>query len=244
MRALLLILAFTPALLLDAPSFAKASEGEQEKKPEPKKKPDPKTWMAKRGELLWEEKFEDGKWSKEWNKYKGNFVVEGDAVKSAEIAADGHHPAMSRKLGGDNNVIVQFSFKSDGSPWMGFAIDDKEHVARLIISPDQFKIVKMSGTGPTTKGTDVDSKRLKLNDGAWHTVVWEIVGKEMVATIDDKDMVLGKADDITPTRTRCELINGGQFAWWKDVKVWQAEVDDKWPAKRTQILSMLKKKPY
>ena len=51
-----------------------------EKKPEPKKKPDPKTWMCKRGELLWEEKFEDGKWSKEWNRYKGNFVVEGDAV--------------------------------------------------------------------------------------------------------------------------------------------------------------------
>ena len=151
---------------------------------------------------------------------------------------------MSRKLGGDNNVVVQFSFKSDGSPWMGFALDDKEHVARLIISPDQFKIVKMSGTGGTTKGVDVDTKRVKLNDGNWHTVVWEIVGKEMVATIDDKDMVIGKADDLTPTRSRCELINGGQFAWWKDIKVWKAEEDDKWPAKRAQLLAMLKKKAY
>ena len=117
MRTLALILVFSPILLVDA----------QDKKPEPKKKPDPKTWMCKRGELLWEEKFEDGKWSKEWNKYKGNFVVEGDAVKSNELAADGHHPAMSRRLGGDNNVIVQFSFKSDGSPWLGFALDDKEN---------------------------------------------------------------------------------------------------------------------
>jgi hypothetical protein len=57
-------------------------------------------------------------------------------------------------------------------------------------------------------------------------------------------MVIGKADDMTPTRSRCELINGGQFAWWKDVKVWKAEVDDKWPAKRPQLLAMLKKKPY
>jgi len=236
MRALLFVLALSPLLFLDA--------GAQDKKPEAKKKPDPKTWMCKRGELLWEEKFEGGAWSKEWNRYKGNFVVEGDAVKSAEIAADAHHPAMARKLGGDNNVVVQFSFKSDGSPWMGFALDDKEHVARLIINPDQFKIVKMSGTGGTTKGTDVDAKRAKLNDGAWHTVVWEIVGNEMIATVDDKDMVIGKADDMTPTRSRCELINGGQFDWWKDVKVWKAEVDDKWPAKRPQLLSMLKKKPY
>ena len=236
-RHLALILALTPALLFSA--------GAQEKKPEAKKKekPDGKVWMCKKGELLWEEKFDEGKWSKEWNRYKGNFVVEGDAVKSAEIAADAHHPAMSRKLGGDNNVIVQFSFKSDGSPWMGFALDDKEHVARLILNPDQFKIVKMSGTGGTTKGSDIDSKRMKLNDGAWHTVVWEIFGDEMIATIDDSQMVLGKAEGLTPTRSRCELINGGQFAWWKDIKVWKGEADDKWPQKRAQLMQMLHKKP-
>ncbi len=227
------------ALLL-TPSFLSA----QDKKSDPKKKekPDGKVWMVKRGELLWEEKFEGGAWSKEWNKYKGNFVVEGDAVKSAEIAADGHHPAMSRKLGGDNNVVIQFTFKDDGSPWMGFSLDDKEHVARLILNPDQFKIVKMSGTGPTTKGSDVDSRKMKLSDGAWHTVVWEIYGDEMVATIDDTQMVLGKAEGMTPTRSRCELINGGQWAWYKDIKVWKAEADDKWPAKRAAILQSLKKK--
>jgi hypothetical protein len=231
----ILALALFPALLLSAHA--------QEKKADPKKpKPDPKVWMCKRGELLWEEKFEDGKYSKEWNKYKGNFVVEGDAVKSAEVAADGHHPAMSRKLGGDNNVIIQFSFKVDGAPWMGFALDDKEHVARLILNPDQFKIVKMSGIGGTTKGVDVDVRRTKLNDGTWHTVVWEIYGEEMVATIDDQQMVIGKAEGLTPTRSRCELINGGQWAWYREIRVWKAELDEKWPQKRAQILQMLKKK--
>src|SRR5438045_1383292 len=80
----------------------------------------------------------------------------------------------------------------------------------LILKPDQCKIVQMSGTGPTTKGSDVDTKRMKLNDGAWHTVVWEIYGDEMVATVDDTQMVMGKAEGMTPTRSRCELINGGQ----------------------------------
>jgi hypothetical protein len=236
MRQILVIaLAFTPILA-----------AAQDKKADPKKKekPDPKVWMVKRGELLWEERFEGGAWSKDWNKYKGNYAVETDAVKVAEIASDGHHPAMSRKLGGDNNLVIQFSFKSDGAPWLGFALDDKEHVARLILNPDQFKIVKMAGTGATTKGWDVDSKRLRLNDGAWHTVVWEIFGEEMVATIDDQHMVLGKAEGMTPTRTRCELISGGQFAWYKDIKIWKGEADDKWPQKRAQLLAMLKKKAY
>jgi hypothetical protein len=214
----------------------------QEKKLD-KKAPDGKTWMTKRGELLWEESFEGGMWSKEWNRYKGDFkVVEGNKLKVAEIASDGHHPAMSRKLGGDNNVIVQFKFKFEGSPWMGFALDDKEHVARLIMNPDQFKIVKMAGIGGTTKGWDIDTKHTKLSDSAWHSMVLEIYGDEMVATLDDKEMVLGKGDGMTATRSRCELISGGQFAWWDEVKCWKAELDDKWPQKRAQLLAMLKKK--
>jgi hypothetical protein len=64
----------------------------------------------------------------------------------------------------------------------------------------------------------------------------------MVATIDDQQMVLGKADGMTPTRSRCELINGGQWAWFKDIKVWKAEADDKWPNRRAQLMTTLKKK--
>ena len=100
----------------------------------------------------------------------------------------------------------------------------------------------VTGIGPTTKHTEVDRTPLKLNDDAWHTVVWEIYGDEMVATIDDQQMVLGKAEGMTPTRSRCELINGGQWAWYKDIKVWKAEADDKWPAKRAQLMGALKKK--
>ena len=142
---------------------------------------------------------------------------------------------MSRKLGGDNNVVIQFSFKSDGSPWMGFALDDKEHVARLILNPDQFKIVKMSGTGPTTKGSDVDSRKMKLNDGAWHTVVWEFHGDEMVATVDDQVMAIAKAEGMTPERTKIELnTGGGPTALFKDVKIWKGEADELWPQKRAK----------
>ena len=66
----------------------------------------------------------------------------------------------------------------------------------------------------------------------------------MVATIDDQDMVLAKADDLSPTAPTCELNNGGgQWAWFKDVKVWKAELDDKWPQKRATSSSSLKKKP-
>jgi hypothetical protein len=216
----------------------------QDKKADPKKKapPEPKTWMTKKGELLWEEKWDETEWPKTWNKGKGNWQIENGQMKAAELPADAHHAYSSRSVT-DINVVIQFSFKLDGAKWMGGFFDGKEHVSALQINADGFNIKKMSGIGPTSKSTEIDSSKAKLNDGAWHTVVWEVYDKEMVATIDDKDMVLAKADDLSPDRTHLELNTaGGQWALFKDVKVFKAELDDKWPQKRAQIIASLKKK--
>jgi hypothetical protein len=204
------------------------------------KKGDPKTWMCKKLELLWETKF-DGTYPKEWHKGKGNWQVEGDTLKGAEIPEDKHNTYMSREIP-TPNVIVQFTFKLQGCPWMGASVDGKEHVSNLSLQPDFFKIAKVTGIGPTTKHTEVDNTRLKLNDDAWHTVVWEIYNDEMVASIDDQQMALAKAEGLSMDRNHVELNNGGQWAQFKDIKVWKAELDDKWPAKRAQLIGLMKKK--
>ncbi|MBI3855563.1 MAG: hypothetical protein HY293_07705 [Planctomycetes bacterium] len=232
----------TLALLLVAGLFVPAAA--QDKKTDPKKKtpPEPKVWMCKKGDLLWEEKWEGAELPKDWNKGKGNWVVESGNLKGAELPADAHHAYTSRSVK-ESNAVIQFSFKLDGAKWMGGFFDGKEHVSALSLNPDSFNIKKMSGIGPTSKSTEIDSTRMKLNDGAWHTVVWEIYGDEMVATIDDQQMVLAKAEGLSSDRSHLELnTGGGQWALFKDVKVWKAELDDKWPQKRAVILQMMKKK--
>lgn len=215
----------------------------QDKKTDPKKKPaEPKTWMCKKGDLLWEEKWEGAELPKDWYKGKGNWQVESGALKGAELPADAHHAYTSRKVT-EANAIIQFSFKLDGAKWMGGFFDGKEHVSALSLNADSFNIKRMSGIGPTSKSTEIDSTKAKLNDGAWHTVVWEIYGDEMVATIDDLQMVLAKADGLSSDRQHLELnTGGGQWAQFKDVKVWKAELDEKWAGKRPQLISMMKKK--
>jgi len=230
-RSLLALAALSLALL--GPASA------QEKKKEVRKA-DGKTWMCKRGELIWETKFE-GAYPKEWHKGKGNWQVEGDTLKGAEVAEDKHNTYMSREIP-TPNVIVQFTFRLQGCPWMGASVDGKEHVSHLSLEPELFKIAKVTGIGPTTKHTEVDSTKHKLSDDAWHTVVWEIYNDEMVASIDDVQMALAKADGLSMDRNHVELNNGGQWAEFKDVKVWKAEPDDKWPLKRPQIIASLKKK--
>ena len=212
----------------------------QEKKA--KTPPEPKVWMCKKGELLWEEKFEGTALSKDWHKGLGSWTVESGVLKGAEVSADKHHAYASRSVS-DPDVIIQFSFKLDGAGWMGGFFDGKEHVSALSLSSEGIKIRKMSGIGPTSKSTEVDTAKGKYNDAAWHTVVWEFHGDEMVATVDDKDMALAKVDGLSMERTHLELNTaGGPSALFKEVKVWKAEVDDKWPQKRAQLMQMLKKK--
>ena len=220
-------------------SFALLDASAQDKKKDPKKA-EPKVWMCRKGELLWEQKFA-GAFPKEWHKGKGDWQIDGDALKGAEIAADKHNTYMSREIS-TPNVIVQFSFKLQGCPWMGASVDGKEHVSNLSLQPEQFRISKVTGIGPTTKHTEVDNTKLKLNDDAWHTVVWEIFGDEMVATIDDQNMALAKAEGLSLDRNHVELNNGGQWAWFKDIKVWKAEADPKWPQKRAGLIDAMKKK--
>jgi len=141
LRALLWMVLLAPSVL-----------AQESKKVAPRKPVDPKVWMSLRGPLLWEETFAGGVWSKDWNLYKGKFVVEKEQLKVAEQASDGHLPTMTRNFK-ESNVILQFNFKFEGAKWLGIQLDDatndakKEHVAQLTIQPDSFRIEKMTGFG-------------------------------------------------------------------------------------------------
>jgi hypothetical protein len=63
----------------------------------------------------------------------------------------------------------------------------------------------------------------------------------MVATIDDKEIVLAKVDGMTLTRSRLQLVSSGDWAWYDEIKVWKAEPDPKWAKKRALLVEQAKK---
>jgi len=178
--------------------------------------------------------------SKEWHKYKGKFELVDDALKVAEVPADAHHPAVSRKAELDC-AVIQFRFKFEGAGWLGFAFDGKEHVARCILRPDSFEVLKMTGIGGTTKGESIDRKPMKFEQGKWYTIAIEISGKEMLANIDDTHFAFGEKAGVETAKTRFEFISGGQFAWFDDLKIWKGEPDPKWAQKKAVLEARTKK---
>jgi len=233
-------------LLMLLAGLASMALGQDSRKAGKKKTAEPKTWMSLKGRLQWEESFAGGVWSKEWNRYKGNYVVEKDQLKVAEVAGDGHLPTMTRSFK-ESNVVIQFAFKFEGAKWLGMQLDDatdeqkKEHVAQLTIQPDGFRIEKMTGFAGTTKNTVLGTRKIKFEPGTWHTMVWEILGDEMVATVDDAEMLIAKADGMTLVRSRVQLVSSGDWAWYDEIKIWKAEADPRWPKKRAILQSQLKK---
>ena len=200
---------------------------------EPTKKapPAPTPLMCKQGEVLLEDQFGGGAYAKDWFRITGQFDVENDALRCAELAADNHHSELSTGSIGplkSSELVVQFSFKLDGATMLAVGIENPQgHVARAIATPDGFQIMKWAGKS--------DVRKLRFAPGSWHTVLWEIQGTEMVAQLDDQPLLYVDDPGLKIEKTRLVLINLGQTAWFDDVRVWKAEPNDRWPEQRKKL---------
>jgi hypothetical protein len=192
--------------------------------------------MTKRGELVFADGFDA---LKDWTGNKGKWVLEDGRLKAAEIAADMHHPARGRKAA-YHDAVFQFSFRLQGAKWLGVGFDDKEHVCRAIVTPTSFRVQKTTGIGPTTKTVKLDERKKDFDPERWYTMVVEISGNEILARIDGDAVALGEAEGIDVDKLRIALISGGEWAWFDDVKLWKAEKDSAWPARKAQVLAARK----
>lgn len=199
------------------------------------------TLMLTRGKQVFDEPFTKDSWAKNWRPYKGIYDIIDDQLRVAENKADGHHPEVSHG-GPFHNVIVQFRFRVDGSPWMGFSFSDKEHVARIIIHPDNFELLKMSGIGSTTKSTRLDRMNVKWEPGRWYTMVIELYGNEILAHVDSQYILYGEAEGLDIDKGRIAIIAGGQHAWYDEMKVWEVEQDPKWEKRKPLLLKEKEKR--
>ena len=99
-----------------------------------------------------------------------------------------------------------------------------------------------TGIGPTTKSHPIDEHKVKFEPGRWYTIVIEVYENEMVAQIDNMHLAFGGMKKLDREKSRIELISGGQWAWFKDLKIWEALPDKRWPAKREYLARKFKRK--
>ena len=172
----------------------------------------------------------------EWKIAKGKWERAADGIHVEELPADKHGAAgrVTTKL---QDFVAAFDFRLDGAKSISISINDaKEHVARVMITPTSLRVQKddHDHDGPE-KSTIFLNQAQAFEAGSWHSVVLEMVGDTMVATIDGKISGFGSDDLFKAEKANPGFTCAGQSATFRNFVIWSAKAEPKATWKETSV---------
>src|SRR5258708_26510513 len=224
------------------------------------------------GKQLFDDDFARSDMAPKWKVGKGSFTVKDGIVTVAEIREDKHgayayvQPKFTFK-----DIIVEYSAKLDGSRACHLMINDSNykeshagHILRATLNPGKvdladYKFGAMKNDifdkmkDPAT--TDDEKKKLResIKDKSaafkvdadlsqWHQIRVEIVGDEMLVSIDGKPAGYLKSQGLDhATKNAIGFEVAGKSSSLKAMKVWEATASPDWPARREAAVAALRK---
>lgn len=197
--------------------------------------PESKTYLTERGKSLLADDL-DKPLGADWKPNRGTWSIVDGALRGIERKEDSHAAVLRRALKG-HDLIYQFSFKFDGATRIGLNCDDpKGHCCLVGITPEGFNIIR------ATHAEDKDDKRVHLDSiqtpikaGVWHTLVFEVQGKSVLASVDGSAVAFGDHAAIDVDKSSFAISVSGASASIKNVRIWEATPNKDWEATRTKL---------
>jgi len=232
----------------------------------------PQSGPAAPGKLLFEDDFARAEMAPKWKVGKGSFEVKDGVVTVSEIPEDKHGAyAYVKPSFVFKDVVVEFSAKLEGSRACHLMVNDSTykdahagHILRASLMPGKvdladYKFGAMKNDvfdkmkDPAT--TDDEKKKIResiKDKGAvfkteadlaqWHKIRVDIVGEEMLVSIDDKPAGYLKSKGVDhATKNAVGFEVGGKSSLIKGMKVWEAAAPSDWPARRDAFVAAVKK---
>jgi hypothetical protein len=209
--------------------------------------PDARPLLTKPGKVLFSEDFSENPHERDknnktrrggWQSGKGRWEMKDGVLVGAE-KPDEKHGAMLTKPGlAFHDAAVQVSFRLDGARAFTLDANAKGRIIAVSISSTSLKLTRSLEGGDRMEV--LDTVPLKLEPGTWHTLLLEMQGKEVVASIDGKEAVFGAGERIDVDKTSVQLRVGGESAAFKDLSVREATGSDMWEATRAKLLDARK----
>ena len=193
---------------------------------------DPKTLLAERGKSL----LSDDLNKTAWKGAKGKWEIADGAMRGTELTADMHGAAARQPLA-FKDAVLQFDVRLDGAKMTSLSINDaKGHLCRVLINPTGFTVQKddHDHEGPD-KAAIFGRREVKVNTGEWHTVVVEIVGNTMLATMDGANATFGSHEMIGGPKANLGFTVAGESASFRNLRVWEATANKDWEKTKATI---------
>ena len=198
---------------------------------------EPKTLLAERGKLLVSDDLSAAP-AAPWRVAKGKWELVDGAWHGEELPAD-NHPGVVRRPLNFKDAIIQYSFKLEGGKQATLSINtEKEHLCRVLIRPDAFIVQKddMDHEGPD-KAVVFQTIKTPIKPGEWHTVVVEILGNEMLASLDGDKIGFGSHEVISREKANFGFTIGGGGVALKSLRVWEATPNKSWAETKAKLAS-------
>jgi hypothetical protein len=199
----------------------------------------PKTAMLSTGKLLLSDDL-NAELGKDWKVGKGKWEPVEGAIRGSELKAD-MHGAVARRNLAFKDAVIAFSVKLDGTKRVSLSLNGaKGHVSRVVIRPTEITVQKddQDGENGPDKAVPLDTATTTVKTGEWHTVVVELNGPNILATLDGKHVAFGTHAAIDQEKTNLGLTVAGEFASFRDLRIWESTgVLKEWESTRTRLLA-------
>ncbi|HWE02486.1 MAG TPA: hypothetical protein VG326_08740 [Tepidisphaeraceae bacterium] len=228
--------------------------------------------LATPGKQLFADDFARAEMAPKWRVGKGFFTIKDGVVSIAENPDDKHGAyAYVTPNFVFKDIIVEFSVKLDGARACHLMINDNKykgshagHIIKATVSAgkvnvadwkfglmrtDLYERIKDANVSADEKKQLRESIKDKSADfkidadvSVWHVVRVEIVGPELLMSIDGKPAGYLKSEGIDhPTKNSIGFEVSGKSVEVKDMKVWQAIASSDWAAHRDAVIASLGK---
>jgi len=230
--------------------------------------------LGEPGKLLFGDDFSRAEIAPKWKIGMGFFTIHDGVVTAAENPADNHGAyAYVDPHFPYRNFVAEFSVKFDGGKSCSFRMDDTDyqgshagHIIRATIMPasvqlDDSKFGSMKtelyekmrdpNTPPEERKqvqaamkAKAASFRVNLDLTKWHQARVEVMGDEMLLTLDGNPVGYLKSEGVAhPTKNAVGFTIGGQSVQLDNVKVWDATPSPNWAGRRAEVLGSLQNFP-
>lgn len=197
--------------------------------------PAPKTLLTERGKLLLADDL-DRPLGPDWKPNRGTWAIVDGALRGTERKEDNHAAVLRRALKG-HDFVYQFSFKFDGASRIGLNVDETGgHCCLAAITPQGFTVIRAArANDKNDKRVLLDTDRTPIKPGDWHTLVFEVQGKSVLASVAGTAVAFGDHAAIDVDKGSFAISVSGDSASFKNFRVWEATPSKDWEATRTRL---------
>ena len=172
------------------------------------------------GTLILEDQFNAPALDKAWRTAKGEWKLDGAALRGVEIASDKHAAVVRRPVAFQDGT-VQLRFKLDGARQIALSINGVNgHICRAVITPKGFRITKDPDKKTGEKAVTLASSTTPIAAAEWHELTLIMEGPKMSARIGGA-LLTGEHPGIAEAKADVGLPVGGTSASFDWIKVYK-----------------------